>query len=247
MIKIKTADEINRIKESCMILSETFKEIKKIVEIGISTKEIDKFAHDFVVKRKAKPAFLGYMGFPASICTSVNEEVIHGIPSKYKLKNGDILSLDFGVIYNGFYSDSAITLGVGKISSEAKKLLKVTEESLYLGIEQVKVLNRIHDISKAVSKHASKYNYGIVKDFCGHGVGLELHEDPQIPNYLSRGPNPRIKEGMVFAIEPMINAGTSDVVVLEDDWTVVTTDKRISAHFEHTVAVMKDGVEILTK
>lgn len=246
MIRLKNPDEINKIRDAAAILSETYRHIKSIVDEGITTKELDSFAKDFVEKRGGKPTFLNYMGFPASLCTSVNDQVIHGIPGRYKLKRGDVLSLDFGVTLNGYISDAAISLPVGNISQQAEKLLSVTKESLYLGIEQAKFKKRVKDISAAVYAHATKHGYGVVREFCGHGVGMKLHEEPQIPNYISNGPNPRLRKGMVVAIEPMINMGTDDVVVLDDGWTVVTADNGLSAHFEHTIAIFEDHTEILT-
>ena len=246
MIKLKSINEINGIRESCKFLAETHKELAKLVEVGISTIELDRFARNFIEKRGGIPAFLGYMDYPATLCTSINEVVIHGIPSKRKLKDGDIISLDLGINYKGFFSDAAVTLPVGNISKEAEKIIKVTKEALFLGIEQAVLGNRIHHISKAVYKHAKEENYGVVRDYCGHGVGFSPHESPQVPNYPSSGPNPRIKKGMVLAIEPMINLGVDDVRVLDDEWTVLTMDKKISAHWEHTVAVFADHTEILT-
>lgn len=247
MIKLKTADEIGRIRESCHLLAETHKEIEKMVDVGITTGELDKFARSYIESHGGIPAFLNYMGYPASLCTSVNQVVIHGIPSDYKLQNGDIISLDLGIDLNGYFSDAARTLPVGTISEDAQKLVAVTRESLYLGIDQAKAGKRINDIGRAVSQHASKYGYGVVREYCGHGVGFSQHEDPQVPNYISRGPNPRIKPGMVLAIEPMINQGTGKVVLLDDDWTVETADGLLSAHWEHTVAVFEDHTEILTE
>lgn len=246
MIKLKSINEINGIRESCKLLAETHKELAKLVEVGISTLELDKFARNYIVQRGGKPAFLGYMDYPASLCTSINEVVIHGIPSKRKLKEGDIVSLDLGINLKGYFSDAAVTLPVGKISEDAKELIKITKESLYLAIKQAVTGNRIHHISRAVYDHAKKSNYGVVRDFCGHGVGFSPHESPQVPNYVGSGPNPRIKKGMVLAIEPMINLGVDDVLVLDDEWTVLTVDKKISAHWEHTVAVFEDHTEILT-
>ncbi len=246
MIKLKSLNEIDAIRESCQFLAETHREIKKLITVGITTRELDSFARDFIEKRGGVPAFLNYMGYPASLCTSVNEVVIHGIPSKRKLKEGDIISLDLGIDYKGFFSDAAVTLPVGNISEEAEKLIRVTKEALYLAIDKAVVGNRIHDISRAVFNHAKNENYGVVRDFCGHGVGYSIHEAPQVPNYVGSGPNPRIKKGMVLAIEPMINLGVDDVRVLDDDWTVKTMDNKISAHWEHTVAVFEDHTEILT-
>ncbi len=246
MIKLKTKDEIDRIRESCKLLARTHREIGKLVEDGITTKELNDFAYDYIIQHGGKPAFLNYMGYPATLCTSVNDVVIHGIPGNVKIKNGDVVSLDLGIDLNGFFSDSAVTYIVGKGSSEAEKLVETTRECLYIGIEQAVAGNRIHDISQAVFKHAKKHGYGVVRDFCGHGVGYSQHEEPQIPNYVSRGSNPRIKAGMILAIEPMINAGTDDVVVMPDGWTVKTADGSLSAHWEHTVAVFEDHTEILT-
>lgn len=246
MIKLKSINEINGIRESCKLLAETHKEIAKLVEVGISTIELDKFARDYIEKRGGVPAFLGYMDYPASLCTSINEVVIHGIPSTRKLISRDIISLDLGINLDGYFSDAAVTLPVGNISAEAEKLIKITKESLFLGIEQAVMGNRIHNISRAVYNHAKNENYGVVRDFCGHGVGFSPHESPQVPNYVGSGPNPRIKKGMVLAIEPMINLGVDDVRVLDDEWTVLTMDKKISAHWEHTVAVFEDHTEILT-
>ncbi len=247
MIRLKNKDEIKRIKESGEILAEMYRQITNLITAGITTYELDKFSKDFVEKRGARPAFLGYMHYPASLCVSVNEEVIHGIPNKRKLKTGDILSLDFGVDYKGYISDAALTVPVGTVSSEARKLMQVTEEALYRGIEQAVAGNRIRNISQVVYQLADANGYGVVREFCGHGVGFEVHEPPQIPNYVALGRNPRLRPGMVLAIEPMINEGTGDIKILDDEWTVVTADKKLSAHFEHTVAIHEDCTEILTK
>ncbi len=246
MIKLKSESDIGKIRDSCDILSETYREIVKMVDVGVSLLEIDNFTRDFIRKRGGKPAFLGYQGFPASICISVNSVVIHGIPDKRKLKAGDIVSLDLGVDLNGYISDAACTVAVGPISKEVETLLRVTKECLQLGIEQARAGNRIKDISSAVYDHADEHGFGVVRQFCGHGVGFSLHEDPQIPNYVGPGPNPRLKGGMVLAIEPMINLGSDEVEILDDGWTVETVDHSLSAHFEHTVAVFKDHTEILT-
>jgi methionyl aminopeptidase len=246
MIKLKSNDEIKRIRESGLMLAETYREIGKLIEPGITTLALDKFARNYIEKRGGRPAFLGYQGYPSTLCTSVNEIVIHGIPDNYKLREGDVISLDCGIILNGFVSDSAVSFPVGTVSEEIARLLKVTEESLYLGIEQAVNGNRVKDISRAVAEHAGAFNYGIVHEFCGHGVGYNLHEDPQIPNYVGRGPNPRLKPGMVIAIEPMINLGTGDVRVLDDGWAVETLDRKVSAHFEHTIAIFENHNEILT-
>lgn len=247
MIRLKSESDIDKIRDSCNILSETYSEIAKLVEPGISLLEIDRFTRDFIEKRGGKPAFLGYQGYPASICISVNSVVIHGIPDQRRLKEGDVVSLDLGVDLAGYISDAACTVPVGKISPEAAKLLEVTRECLSRGVEQAKTGNRIKDISQAVFDHADRFGYGVVRQFCGHGVGFSLHEDPQIPNYVGPGPNPRLKSGMVIAIEPMINLGGDEVEILDDGWTVETIDRSLSAHFEHTVAIFKDHTEVLTR
>jgi len=247
MIKLKNPGEIDGIRQSCRMLAEVYVQIAGAVEPGVQTRELDAFARDLIEKRGGKPAFLHYGGYPASLCTSVNHAVIHGIPDGYRLKDGDIISLDLGIDLKGFISDSAITLPVGKVSPRAMQLMKVTEECLYLGIGQAVNGNRIKDISRAVYDHARKHGYGVVREFCGHGVGLAVHEEPQIPNYVGHGPNPRIKPGMVLAIEPMINLGTDAIRILDDEWTVETRDGQLSAHFEHTVAVFEDHTEILTR
>jgi methionyl aminopeptidase len=217
-----------------------------MVEPGITTGELDSWAKDFIERHDGTPAFLDYMGFPASLCISVNEEVIHGIPGRRKLKQGDIVSIDLGVELGGYYSDMAATYPVGSISDELERLVRVTKESLELGLEQAVFKNRVHDISRAVYDHAVHNGYGVVREYCGHGVGYSQHEDPQIPNYVSKGPNPRLKKGMVLAIEPMINMGTERVDILVDGWTVVTEDRTPSAHWEHTIAIFEDRTEILT-
>ncbi len=213
---------------------------------GIATRELDAFARSWIEGHGGKPAFLGYMNYPASICISLNNEVIHGIPGPRKLRNGDIVSIDLGVILNGYFSDSAVTVAVGTPSPKREKLMRVTRECLELGIAQAVPGNRISDISRAVYAHATGNGYGVVREYCGHGTGFAMHEDPQVPNYVGSGPNPRLKEGMVLAIEPMVNAGTGDIELLDDGWTVVTADGADSAHFEHTVVVLRDRMEILT-
>lgn len=246
MVRLKNRKDIACIHDAGKVLAATFGLLKKSAKSGATTLELDKMAHDFILSRGGKPAFLGYMDYPASICASVNEVVIHGIPNDKKLKNGDILSLDLGVELNGYVADAAYTLRIGEVEPEINRLLKVTEECLYLGIEQAQAGNRIHDISAAVYNHATEAGFGIVHQFCGHGVGFALHEEPQVPNCVNSGPNPRIKDGMVLAIEPMINIGADEVIILEDDWTVVTVDRSISAHFEHTIAVVDGKPQILT-
>jgi methionyl aminopeptidase len=247
LIRLKNAEQLDGVRRSCAMLSELFQRLIPMVRDGISTGELDEATRAFVEGRGARSWFLGYGDYPASICVSVNEEVIHGIPGKRRLREGDIVGLDCGIDLDGYYSDAAITLPVGKVSEEAERLMRVTRECLERGIAAIKPGLRIHDISRAVFAHATANGYGVVRQYCGHGVGFEAHEDPQVPNYVSPGPNPRIVPGMVLAIEPMVNLGKGDVKVLDDDWTVVTLDKKISAHYEHTVAVLPDGVEVLTK
>ncbi len=247
MIRLKNEKEIAGIRESGRLLSRTLEELKKLVREGVATKELDFFARSYIESHGGKPWFLGYMNYPASLCVSVNNEVIHGIPGGRRLRAGDIVSLDLGVNLNGYFSDAAITLAVGPISRKRETLLRVTRECLALAVEQAVAGNRISDISRAVYDHAIGSSCGVVRDYCGHGVGFAPHEDPQVPNYVGGGPNPRLKEGMVLAIEPMINAGSGDVELLEDGWTVVTADGSDSAHFEHTVVVLKDRMDILTR
>lgn len=246
MIRLKNQAEIGKIREAGFILSETLEKLKALVGEGISTAELDGFARDYIRSQGAKPAFLGYMNYPASLCISVNDEVIHGIPGKRKLKRGDIVGLDLGVNVGGYYADAAITLPVGRSSPQRANLIRVARECLELGIEQAVCGNRISNISEAIYNHARSHSYEVVRQYCGHGVGFSQHEEPQIPNYVSRGPNSRLKPGMVLALEPMINAGGWEVELLEDNWTVVTKDRSDSAHFEHTIVIQKDHTEILT-
>ncbi|TXT43104.1 MAG: methionyl aminopeptidase [Spirochaetes bacterium] len=246
MIKIKNPQQIEGIRESCALLSELLAFLKPLVEPGVSLVEMDQAAEDFILRRGGRPAFLGYEGFPGTLCLSVNEIVIHGIPDRRTLLEGDIIGIDCGIDLKGYYSDAAITLPVGRISPEAGRLLAVTRECLDRAIAAVKPGARIHDIARAVFSLATQNGYGVVRQYCGHGVGLDIHEDPQIPNYVSSGPNPRLLPGMVIALEPMVNAGVADVKVLDDDWTVVTMDGSLSAHYEHTVLVTEEGREVLT-
>jgi methionyl aminopeptidase len=246
MIRLKNNAEIGKVREAGYILSETLEKLKNMMEEGITTGELDSFAREHVRGRGAEPAFLGYLGFPASLCVSLNHEVIHGIPGKRRLKRGDIVGLDLGVNVGGYFADAAVTLPVGKISPEREKLIRVARECLVLGIEQAVSGNRISHISEAIYGHARSHSFEVVRQYCGHGVGFSQHEEPQIPNYVSRGPNPRLKPGMILALEPMLNAGAWEVELLEDNWTVVTADRGDSAHFEHTIAVHKDHTEILT-
>jgi methionyl aminopeptidase len=246
MIKLKNDAEIGRIREAGFVLSETLEKLKSMIGEGITTGQLDNFARDYIRSLGAEPAFLGYMNFPASLCISLNEEVIHGIPGKRRLKRGDMVSLDLGVNLRGYFSDAAVTLPVGKVTLEREKLIRIAGECLELGIEQAVCGNRINHISEAIYNHARSNGFDVVRQYCGHGVGFAQHEEPQIPNYVSRGPNPRLKPGMIIALEPMINRGTWEVQLLEDNWTVVTADRSDSAHFEHTLAIHKDHTEILT-
>jgi methionyl aminopeptidase len=246
MIRRKNNEQIEGIRKSCALLSLLFEEIRPRVQPGISLVELDEFARDFILHHGGRPAFLGYEGYPATLCLSVNEVVIHGIPDRRRLAEGDIVGLDCGIDLDGYFSDAAITWAVGSVSPEADRLMRVTRECLVKAIDAVQPGARIHDISRAVFRHATSAGFGVVRQYCGHGVGLEMHEDPQIPNYVSPGPNPRLLPGMVLALEPMINAGTGDVRVQEDDWTVVTLDGSLSAHYEHTVLVTETGHEALT-
>lgn len=221
-------------RDANQIVAEVLQRLHEIVEPGITTYELDKFAEDLCLQRKAIPAFKGYRGFPGCLCVSLNEEVVHGIPSrKRKLVKGDILSVDFGVFFNGYFGDSAVTLPVGNITSDKEKLLQVTEQSLLLAIDQVQIGNRISDISRVVQRHVEDNGFSVVRQFVGHGIGTSLHEGPEIPNYVQSERSPRIIAGMVLAIEPMVNMGTHKVSVLKDGWTVITADKKCSAHFEH--------------
>lgn len=246
-IILKTSDEISLMYEANQIVAELLCTLRKIIEPGLSTFELDQIAEDFCLKKKAKPAFKGYRGFPSSLCVSINEEVVHGIPSrKRKLLKGDIVSLDFGVCKNGYYGDSAITVPVDNVSSIVNKLINVTEDSLLLAIKEVQIGNRISDISRIIQDHVQKNGFSIVRQFVGHGIGKSLHEGPEIPNFVQAGHSPRLLAGMVLAIEPMVNIGTHNVSVLKDGWTVITSDKKCSAHFEHTVAVTTKGPVILS-
>jgi len=247
MIALKTPHDIDGIRQSGGILHEAMQAMRKALAPGITTAEMDKIAESVITGRGAVPAFLGYYDYPASLCISVNEEVIHGIPGKRKLQEGDIVGLDPGVIYEGYFSDSAVTLPVGKAKSDDLKLIRVTEECLGRAIGMAVAGNRIRDISEAVYSHARDNGFDVVREYCGHGVGFSLHEDPQIYNFPHPGPNPKLKAGMVLAIEPMINSGTWKVKLLEDGWTVVTADGLKSSHCEHTVVVLENGNEALTR
>lgn len=246
MVIFKSQNEIDRIRKASQIVARTLNFLASHVQPGITTRELDQIAESEIRKAGAIPAFKGYRGFPATLCVSVNEEVVHGIPSDRKLKEGDIVGLDLGCIWEDFYGDAAKTYAVGEISEEAKRLLETTEKSLLLGIDQARVGNRIGDIGYAVQTLAESSGYSVVRDFVGHGIGRNLHEDPQVPNYGNRGQGPRIKAGMVIAIEPMVCQGRADVEVLADNWTAVTRDRSLAAHFEHSIAITDNGPEILS-
>lgn len=247
MIIIKSKKEIEFMREAGKIVAETHELLKEAITPGISTLELDKIAEENIRKYNATPSFKGYGGFPGSICVSINEEVVHGIPGNKILKEGEIVSLDVGAYYKGYHSDSAKTHGVGVISEEDRKLIEVAKESFYEGIKFAKLGYRLSDISHAIQAHVEKQGFSVVRDLVGHGVGTELHEDPQVPNYGPPGKGPRLKEGMVLAIEPMINAGRYHVKTLSDGWTIVTIDGKNSAHYEHTIAITEDEPLILTK
>lgn len=246
MIILKSPQEIDKMRVSGQAVGEVLAELKKRVAPGIKTSELDVLTSDLIQQKKAKSAFLGYHGYPAHVCISINEEVVHGIPGDRVIQNGDIVSIDFGLFIDGYCGDSAFSMIVGEANPEKEKLLQVTEESLYAGIEQARPGNRLFDISHAVQTVVEKSGFSVVRDFVGHGIGRQMHEDPQIPNFGSPNKGPRLEAGMVFAIEPMVNIGTHQVQILEDGWTVVTEDRLPSAHFEHTVAILESGPEILT-
>lgn len=246
MIVCKGAKELERMREANRLVSKTLDLLGTMVRPGMTTRQLDAAAEDLILGSGARPAFKGYRGFPASVCASVNNQIVHGIPNDQALVEGDILSLDVGVYYKGFYGDSAWTFCVGEVSPELRKLLDVTRESLYLGIEQVVVGNRISDISHGIQKYVEAYGFSVVREFVGHGIGRFLHEEPQVPNYGEPGKGPRLKPGMVLAIEPMVNSRGPGVKVLEDRWTAVTADGGYSAHFEHSVAVTENGPWILS-
>lgn len=247
MIICKTPRELEVLRIAGKIVALTHQELKNYIKPGITTKELDAIAEKFIKQHDAIPSFKGYNGFTGSICASVNEELVHGIPGDKVLKNGDIISIDIGAKYNGYHGDSAWTYAVGDISEENQKLLDVTEESLYKGLEEAKPGVRLSNISHAIQTHVESYDFSIVREYVGHGVGQDLHEDPQIPHFGPPNQGPRLKPGMVLAIEPMVNAGKRYVRTLPDNWTVVTTDGKMCAHFEHTIAIVETGYEILTK
>lgn len=248
MIILRSQREIEKIRKACLVVAEILEILKGHVRPGVSTFELDALSEEMARKRNAVPAFKGYHGYPYSLCTSINEEVVHGMPSRERiLKEGDIISLDFGVVMDGYYGDAAMTLPVGKISEHAENLCSVAEQSLYQGIAKAVVGNRLSDISHAIQAYVEAHGYSVVREFVGHGIGQHLHESPQIPNYGPPGKGIKLKAGMIFAIEPMINLGRPEVEILTDQWTAVTVDRTLSAHFEHTIAITQNGPDILTK
>jgi methionyl aminopeptidase len=241
MIILKTPEEVAIMAKASKVVAEALQVLRKEVRPGVSTDELDQLAEEAIRSHGAVPAFKGYRSYPKTLCASINDQVVHGIPSGRRLKDGDIIGLDLGAIVGGFYGDSAITVPVGSISREAKRLIEVTEQALMVGIEQAVVGSRLSDISHAVQVHVEKAGFSVVTDFVGHGIGRQLHEEPQVPNYGKPGQGPRLQAGMVLAIEPMVNAGKSAVRILEDRWTAVTQDASLSAHFEHTIAIQATG------
>ena len=246
MITLKSKREIELLKEAGHIVYLTHQYLRPFIKAGIKTKELDSLAEKFIRSKGATPSFKGYEGFPSTLCISINDEVVHGFPSERVLQDGDIISIDIGACYKGYHGDSAWTYTVGNVSDDAKYLLEHTEKALYEGIKQAKVGNRIGDIGYAIEKYAKEHNLGVVKELVGHGVGTSVHESPDVPNYGTKGTGPKIRDGMVIAIEPMLTLGSPDIYVEDNDWTVVTIDSSLSAHFEHTIAITNDGVEILT-
>ena len=243
---IYTREEISSIKKSNEIVAKILAELGRMIAPGVQTKELDEYADMRVKELNAIPAFKGYRGYPASLCTSINEEIVHGIPSSRSLREGDIISIDFGVLYEGYYGDAAATYPVGEITPKAQKLIKAAEETFYKGMEQMRPGKRISDISSAIQSHVESQGFSVIRAFVGHGIGLSLHEEPQVPNFGLPGRGPKIKSGMVLAIEPMIAMGDWDVEILDDNWTAITRDRSLSAHYEHTVAITEEGPEILS-
>ena len=246
MIILKSPQEIAKIRAAGRIVAGAIEELKTRVRPGIKTKELDRIVEEFIHKKGGIPAFKGYRGYPNTLCISVNEEIVHGIPSDRVLEEGDIAGIDLGVLLDGYYGDAAVTLPAGTISSQAKRLMETTEAALYKAIDAAVIGNRVSDIAHTIQSYVEGAGYSVVREFVGHGIGRSLHEDPPVPNFGEPGQGPRLREGMVLAIEPMVNAGRSDLFVLENGWTAVTKDRSLSAHFEHTVAVTKNGPLILT-
>lgn len=246
MIHYKSREEVELIKESALILAKAHGEVAKLVKPGVKTNALDKVAETYIKDNGGIPSFKDYNGFPSSLCISLNENVVHGFPGDYELRDGDIISVDCGVFFKGFHSDSAYTYPVGEVDEEIMQLLRVTKESLYKGIEMAVYGNRMGDVAFAIQNYVEQYGYGVVRELVGHGVGKSLHESPEVPNYGKRGRGAKLKDGLVIAIEPMVNLGTRNVVQESDGWTIRTADKRPSAHYEHTVAIFKEGTEVLT-
>ena len=247
MISLKSKREIELMRDAGRIVAEVLAETRFHCRAGVTTQELDRIAETKTIKAGAKPLFKGYKGFPGALCTSINYQVVHGIPGNYVLKTGDIVSMDFGALYKGYCGDGAITVPIGVISLQAANLLKVTEECLYLGIEQMVVGKHVSDVSRAIQIHGESHGYSMVRDLGGHGIGRNMHEDPMVLNYVTPGRGAKLRPGLVLAVEPMVNAGTEETVTLSDGWTVATRDRKLSAHFEHTVAVTENGPDILTK
>ena len=247
MIQYKSKEEIEIMRHSCLLVGKAHAEVAKILKAGITTMQVNNIVEEFIMDNGGKPTFLNYNGFPYATCISLNAAVVHGFPGNTVLKEGDIISLDIGIYKNGFHGDSAYTYGIGQIAAEVKQLLIVTKESLYIGIQKARQGNRIGDIANAIQEHTEKkHGYGVVRELVGHGLGKKLHEDPQVPNYGKRGTGAKLKEGMVLAIEPMINLGVKEVIHLNDGWTVLTKDNKVSAHFEHDVCITKGDPDILS-
>ena len=247
MINLKSKREIEIMRDASRIVAEVLEALRIFCKAGITTQELDRLAEEKTLRHGAEPAFKGYRGYPKALCTSINQQVVHGIPGDIQLKDGDIVGLDFGVMYKGYFGDAAITVPIGQITAETEKLLRITEECLYLGIDQMVPTNHLSDLSRAIQVHAESHGFSLVKEFGGHGIGRNLHEDPMVLNYVSNGRGPKLLPGLVLAIEPMVNMGTDAVQILSDGWTVVTLDGKPSAHFEHTVAITETGPEILTR
>lgn len=247
MINYKTAEEVELMRQSCLLVGETHAEIVKLIKPGVTTSQLDRAAEEFIKSKGATPSFKNYNGYPYATCISVNDAVVHGFPNDNELKDGDLISIDIGVFKNGYHGDSAYTYAIGTVSEEIKKLMRITKESLYKGIEKAVAGNRIGDIAYAIQEHTERKNgYGVVRELVGHGLGKDMHEDPQVPNYGKRGSGPKLKEGMVIAIEPMINLGTKNVINDADGWTIRTQDGKPSAHYEHDVLIKKDKADILS-
>jgi methionyl aminopeptidase len=247
MVTLKSKREIEIMRSAGRIVAEILLILRDHTQPGVTTRDLDRIAEEETIKRNARPAFKGYRGYPGSLCASINQEVVHGIPGNRELKEGDIIGLDYGVLYDGYYGDATISVPIGRIAPEVQALLRITEESLYLGIEQAVVGNHLIDISRAIQAHAESHGYSVVKELGGHGIGRRMHEEPMVLNYVTNGRGIRLQPGLVLALEPMLNLGTERVMTLADGWTVVTADAKPSAHFEHTVAITEAGPDILTK